>query len=193
MVEIGWSKRDISTDKPVVITGQSYIRYSKGVMDPIMATALTVGDEKDYAIFVSLDITNIRKDVLLSVRQRVAQLNSEIDPEKIILNATHTHAAPLVEKIDEVKGKIRKFSENFGKSADVADEEVELTSPREYFEFFVEQVSQAICESFNKRKEGYISYGYGYAVSSHNRRVVYFKDMTEGSDDKRFRLTEGWA
>ena len=42
MLKIGWASRDVSTDKPVIIRGQHYTRISKGVLDPIMATALTV-------------------------------------------------------------------------------------------------------------------------------------------------------
>lgn len=185
MIEIGWSKRDISTDKPVVIRGQSYVRFSKGVMDPIMATALTVADQNDYVIFLSVDLVNITKEVLVEVRQCVSKLNPKIDTEKIVMNATHTHAAPLLSKGEDLGA--------WGELSQLPHDGIEIAKPGDYFDFFVKSVSEAICESFETRKRGYISYGYGYAVTSHNRRAVYFKDMTEGSNNKGLRFTEGWA
>ena len=183
MIKIGWEKRDISTDKPIVISGQSYIRFNKGVMDPCKATALTLDDGNDYVIFVTLDMVTIYKPILCAVRDRVTEKNPSIDTEKIILNATHTHAGPFVNEGDDLGG--------WGKLSDLPHDGIEITPPGEYFKFFIEQVSDAICESFESRKEGYISYGYGYAVASHNRRAVYNRDMTEGSEDKGFRFTEG--
>lgn len=35
MLKIGWSKRDVSTDKQIIIPAQHYIRYSKGVLKEI--------------------------------------------------------------------------------------------------------------------------------------------------------------
>lgn len=180
MIKIGWCKKDISTDEPIIIPGQSYVRFSKGVMDPIMATALTIDDGKDYAIFVTVDVVTIRKDVLMAVRKRVAELNSGIDTKKIIMNATHTHAGPLVLNSEDLG--------DWGQLSELPHDGIEITSPIKYFAFFVEKVSEAICESYESRKEGYISYGYGYAVASHNRRAVYFKDKV-----KNVGLPEGYA
>lgn len=185
MLKIGWGKRDISTDMPIVISGQYFLRPSRGVLDPIMVSALTLDDGNDYAIFVSCDITSFKKDVLLSVRERIKEKNAQIDPEKVIMNATHTHAGPLLEKGENLG--------IWGTLSDLPHDGVEITSPGEYFDFFIEKTAEAICESFETRKEGYISYGYGYAVTGHNRRAVYNRDMTEGSDDMGYRLSEGWA
>ncbi|MBR4122784.1 MAG: hypothetical protein IKT93_00020, partial [Clostridia bacterium] len=163
MLKIGWGKRDFSTDKPIVISGQSYLRFSKGVMDPVMATALTIDDGNDYVIFVSIDAVTVFKDVLNSVKEEVALKNPSIDTSKIIINATHTHAGPFVNKGEDLGG--------WGKLSELPHDGIEITPPGEYFDFFINQVSDAVCESFESRKEGYISYGYGYAVAAHNRRA----------------------
>ncbi|MBQ7726698.1 MAG: hypothetical protein IJT66_06095 [Clostridia bacterium] len=52
MLKIGWSRKDISTEKPIPLAGQMYIRFSKFILDPIYATALTLDDGKDHVIFV---------------------------------------------------------------------------------------------------------------------------------------------
>ena len=145
-----------------------------------MASVLTIDDGNDYAIFVTVDVVTISKDVLLAVRKRVAELNPQIDTEKIIMNCTHTHAGPLVLNSDDLGG--------WGRLEDLPHDGIEITSPVKYFAYFVEKVSEAICESFESRAEGYISYGYGYAVASHNRRAVYFKDKA-----KEAGLSEGYA
>ncbi|MBR5922808.1 MAG: hypothetical protein IKZ59_03330, partial [Clostridia bacterium] len=98
MLKIGWSKRDVSTDKPVIIPGQYYIRYSKGVLDPIMATALTVDDGNDSVIFLQADLVNVNPGVLDTIKEKVSAADPSIDTDKIIMNITHTHSGPLVNK-----------------------------------------------------------------------------------------------
>ena len=170
MLKIGWSRKDISTDKPIIISGQFYVRFNKSVLDPIMATALTIDDGNDYVIFVSIDAVTVFKDVLNSVKEEVALKNPSIDTSKIIINATHTHAGPLVQKDENLSG--------WGDFSKLPHDGIEITPPSEYFDFFINQVSDAVCESFESRKEGYISYGYGYAVAAHNRRAqVYLSDI----------------
>ena len=34
MLKFGWSKKDISIEGPIAITGQFYQRISKGILDP---------------------------------------------------------------------------------------------------------------------------------------------------------------
>ena len=63
MLKIGWSKKEISTDKPVILEGQFYVRFSKFILDPLYVTALTVDDGKESLIFLSTDLVNIRECV----------------------------------------------------------------------------------------------------------------------------------
>ena len=183
MLKIGWSKKDISSNDHLILAGQGYVRFSKFVLDPIYATALTVDDGKDYVIFLSVDIVSIRNHILKDIREKVKATNPEIDPEKILMNATHTHSGPVVCPGDDM-GSYGKFSE-------LPHDGVDLVEPAEYYKFFISQCAEAVCESFAARSEGYISYGYGFATTSHNRRAVYFKDMTEGSTDPTAKFIEG--
>ena len=58
-IKIGWSRKEITTDKPVAIPGQMYVRVSEGVLDPVYVTALAVDGGKDGkpVIFLSCDIS----------------------------------------------------------------------------------------------------------------------------------------
>ena len=183
MLKIGWSKRDVSTKKPFPLAGQAYVRFVKFLWDPIFVTALTLDSGKDYVIFLSADAESLEADVLQEIRKRVKTADPAIDPLKILMNVTHCHTAPMLYREDGMG--------EYGAFSDFPHDGVELISPGEYFEFFIEQCVKAVCESYALRKEGAVSYGYGFAVASHNRRAVYCRDMTEGSDDPTAKFVEG--
>lgn len=182
MLKIGWSKRDVSTERHIIIPAQHFIRCSKGVLDPIMLTALTLDDGNDYVIFLGADLPEIKNGVLKEIRERVIQKNPNINAEKIIMNCTHTHTGPLVIPDDNTP---------WGNFEEIPHDGVDIVPPSEYFEFFVSNAVDAIVESFEAKKEGLMAFGYGYATVSHSRRTVYNRDMTEGSDNPYFRLEEG--
>lgn len=171
MLKIGWSHKDVSTDKPVCIMGQFYLRVSKGVLDPITVTALTICDEDDYVIFLSCDLVDVKEGVLDKIRKGVEEAEPEIDGLKILMNATHTHSGPLVQIGDEIG--------LFGRVDEFPHDGIEITPPSEYSEFFIKSAISAVVESFQNRCEGSISYGYGYATVAHSRRSVYSEDLSK--------------
>lgn len=168
MLKIGWSRRDISTEKPVIIPGQMYMRVSKGVLDPVFVTALTMENGNDYVIFLQADVVNILDRILLKVRERVSEMNKEIDPIKILMYASHTHTGPDLDCYDNIGGLI--------KLSDLPHDGYEITPSSEYVDFFVQMAAEAVVESFEKRSAGAVSYGYGFATVAHSRRVVYTKE-----------------
>ena len=97
-VKIGWASRDISTTKPVNIPGQFHMRISKGVMDPVTVNALVLDSGEDQAIFLSCDIVVLRNGLQDLVREKLAQCAPEIPAMKILMNATHTHNGPSLER-----------------------------------------------------------------------------------------------
>lgn len=161
-LKIGWAKRDISTMEPVSIPGQMYMRVSEGIHDPITVTALVLesGKEQDAAIFVSCDLTSLPALFAEMSRAKVAERNSRIPVKNIVLNATHTHCGCAVVKTAE-------------KTPDGQD----IYPGEQYREFCTDQVADAVCEAWEKRSEGGIAYGYGYAVVGHSRRVIYSEDQ----------------
>lgn len=161
-VKIGWSKKEYSQDKPVVIRGQMYLRISEGVADPLYATALCVdgGAGQDTVIFCSLDQTGIPEDVMGMVRQKVMQLQPALPVESIIFNATHTHTASPVAEITKK-----------------LPDDVQIYPSEKSRDYLVEQTAEAIVEAWETRAPGGMGYGYGYAVVAHSRRSVYLEDM----------------
>ena len=160
MIKIGWSTKNVSTDKAISLPGQFYKRISKGVLDPVTVNVLVIEGDDDIAIFMSGDLVVSRCGLLDEIRENVRALNNRIPVEKILFNATHTHCGP---------------SHYYG-------------SPEsdEYRHFFAHKAAEAVSEAYESRAEGAIAYGYGYAVVSHSRRVVYFDDLTKREDADPF-------
>ena len=171
MLKIGWSMKDVSTDLPVCIPGQFNMRISQGVLDPVTVTALTIADDNDYVIFLCCDLVGVQQGVLDIIRAKVAQKNPAIDPLKVVMHITHTHCGPLVRATNDFG--------SWGKPGEVPLGGFEVTEPAEYTEFYTNSAAEAICESFENKKEGSIAYGYGYAVVAHSRRVVYFDNLSD--------------
>jgi len=166
MLKIGWSKRDVSTDKPVMINGQMHIRISKGVLDPIMLNCLVIEDGKDLVVFMSGDFVN-SNGTLDIIRGKVSALRPDFPVKKILFNVTHTHCGPMI-----ITGNAQETVPHDG---------IDIYPPDEYRNFMTDMAAEAILEAYDNRKEGAIAYGYGYAVVSHSRRTLYFDDFSKRS------------
>lgn len=174
-VFIGWAVRDITPDRPVNLYGQFNQRISENVKDPVTVTALVLGTESDYAIMASCDICTINQDIRERCRKAINRKTPEIDTGKVILNATHTHTAP-------------------GTREGVYPPEPEgVMTASEYAEFFIGRVAEAVDQAWKNRKEGGVSWAYGHAVVGHNRRTVYFDDVSkrQGYRTKAGRIIDG--
>jgi hypothetical protein len=157
---VGAASTSITPDEPVALSGQFHTRVAKSVESPVTANVLVLesrdGDKSlDLAIMVSCDLVVIREDIQSRIRSRVAAKLPEVDVQKLFVNATHTHTAPVM-----VEGKYVIPAEG-------------VIQPAEYVDFLVEQVSDAVVEAWNGRKPAGVSWGLGHAVVAHNRRAVY--------------------
>ena len=171
---IGWASADVSTDGPINLPGQFYMRISKGILDPITATALWIGDGKDDACFVSIDLVTLRGGLTDDVYAEVQKRNPAIPVKKIILNITHTHTGP---------GFVKNNTTNAEGAELKGDVPIptyqEIMDGLEYRKFLVRRLADIICEAYDKRENGAIAYGYGHAVVAHCRRVLYHDDVSK--------------
>ncbi|MGI6574178.1 MAG: hypothetical protein ACOX19_12480 [Fermentimonas sp.] len=182
---IGWATEDITPDRPVLIQGQFPARVSEGILDPLTVTALvleSVGEtSSEKVVLVSCDIIGIRSELLAAVQNRLKDLLPEIKPEAIILNATHTHAAPYASVATDSKS--------------IYGIELGTMSPAECLEYISENIASAVVEAWNNREPGGISYGLGHAVVGHNRLQADFdgKSLMYGNTNRpEFSHMEGF-
>jgi hypothetical protein len=175
-ISIGWATRDITPDRPVILGAQFKMRVSEGVDGPVTVTAMALsagGSGGDSVIMVSCDRGGFRhkwydeNDFLPLVREAIRARSSEIDLDKVILNATHTHTAPM------------SLVDQFGPEKEVLPEGVMTAG--EYMDFHKGLIAEAVVEAWHNRKPAGVSFGLGAAVVGHNRRATYFEETSARS------------
>lgn len=72
-------------------------RYSTGVHDSLLSSALYLADGQAGLMFIANDIGEISKEIAARTRARIAELTS-LPFDHIMVTATHTHSAPLVDE-----------------------------------------------------------------------------------------------
>lgn len=171
-LQIGWAHCDLTPDFPVLIPGQFHARISEGVLDPITATALAISGPdgrggETQIIWVSLDWLWVLDDFRDAVRRRIKERAPDLNPQTIILSATHTHSAPHAgPDTYELDGESNMHREFFNPGIDLKTPEGER-----YFEFAVERLAAAIAAAWQARQPGSVEYGIEFAVVCHNRRI----------------------
>jgi hypothetical protein len=118
-----------------------HTRIARTVESPVTATALALesraGDKVvDQAILVSCDLVTIDAAVLEQVRRRVGDRIPGLDRRKVVLNATHTHTAPVMK---EGEYEIPKDG---------------VVQPAEYAKFLSAHVAEAAVRAWESRRPG---------------------------------------
>lgn len=149
----GWASADITPVRPVALAGQMYTRVSKSVHDPVTATVLAIEKGPEQAILVSCDLISIHGPFLEALRKRVSKELPGFDASRLLLNATHTHTAPVMRDLYDIPAGVMR--------------------PSEYVALAVDRLAPAITAAWRARKPAGVSWGLGQAVVGHNRRVVY--------------------
>ena len=169
-LKFGWAQMDVSTDKALNLSGQFYMRISKGSLDPLTVTSLVVENDQDIAIFLSGDMIDCRCNLLDEIREQVAKKAPHIPTDKILMHVTHTHTgAAHTNGIGAI-------------SIDPGDhfphDGITIDSAEEYRHYLAEKAADCIISAYNDRTEGGFAYGYGFAVVGFQRRVAYFDDLS---------------
>ncbi|MEX2566191.1 MAG: hypothetical protein WD431_09635 [Cyclobacteriaceae bacterium] len=194
---VGWAMADITPGQPVLIAGQFHARLSEGVLDPVTATVLAMesgnGSSSRKAILISCDLVGISDGTRSSanirdkIRDQVGQLEPTLSPDQIIINATHTHAAPMVSSID-------KIEQVYGVSLEKMASGGDAIQPAEYIDFAADRIAKATVEAWNSRKLGGVSLGLSHAVVGLNRLQALHTEksvMYGNTNDPDFSHIEG--
>ncbi len=193
----GWAQESILPNRPVAIGGQYETRISGEVHDPLTVTALVIEtrDQEqtlDYVIWVSCDLSGIRQQSVDRVRERIAREVPEINPQKIIISATHTHTAPALTDTEEADLHPYDFARSWAYRIPAGDSQI--MKPREYALFFEGQIASAIVKAWKSRAAGDFGHAISHVSVARNRRAVFFDGTTRLYGDTRdplFSHTEG--
>jgi neutral ceramidase len=89
---------DISPVDSQFLFGYPHVaRYSTGVHDPLLASALYVCDGPTAVMFVGADVIFVPKALALRARQRIAAATG-VPASHVMVTATHTHSGPSTVK-----------------------------------------------------------------------------------------------
>lgn len=92
----GAASADISPTESAFLFGYPFVkRYSTGIHDPLLASALYLSDGKSSALFIACDICVVTRQVTTHIRDAISK-QTGIAPGNILLSATHTHSGPIV-------------------------------------------------------------------------------------------------
>lgn len=163
---IGKATADVTPKLPVALMGQFHLRIATMAETPLTANIIVL-ESRDgnrsfgATIMVSCDLVFIPNDYLHSVRSEVGRRIPGLDVNRIIMNATHTHTAPVLEDDPE---KV-SFQYQIPKTG--------VSQVSEYLRLFTLHVSDAIVKAWENRRAGVVAWGQNRAAVAYNRRAVY--------------------
>jgi hypothetical protein len=181
-LHVGAATVDITPERPVALAGQMHTRISKQATTPIFVTAIALesrdGDQVlDQTIMISCDLVAIRKGIIEMVREKAKDKIPGFDLNKLFLNATHTHTAPVT-----TEDSYRLLGSN-------------VMMPAEYTGLLTDRIVEAALQSWTGRKPGKAGWGQGQAVIAQNRRATYADGtakMYGATNVPEFRGIEGY-
>ena len=174
MLKIGFCEVSLTPDvNGLALEGQFYERLSEYVETPITVTAMAVDGGEAHSVVCSCDLTFTPACLMERVREIVSEAEKEINPESIILAATHTHSAMKLEDKGPLAGYdvFLNYIKDLKPYQRMAPESKFTTA--DALEFVSKRVAEAIVSAWRGRKTAYVANEVGYAAVSWGRRAVY--------------------
>ena len=178
-LKVGWSEVSITPDKKIALAGQFVERISEYVETPITVTALVLETNDEQMIICSCDLVNIDENLLKNVRDAVKVQNSEINTDKIILSAIHTHTSHVYSYgVNASFARTKEIIDSFlppekQYKAKISAKDGDFMDSEEAFVFLTEKITKAIVEAWENRKYAKYAAGFGRAAIGMCRRVCY--------------------
>jgi hypothetical protein len=147
--------KDFTPTRPAMIQGQMHVRIGREAKDPLTLTALAIDGGRTNTIVISCDLAMVSEGLVSVVRQRLARLLPELQPEALIMTATHTHDSLVTED---------GFYTHPGG---------DVMTPAECQALVADHAVEAAAEAWRARTPREVGRAFGHAVVGHNRRAVY--------------------
>jgi len=156
---VGVGRRCITPRRPLWLYGyvtEARFRPAEGVLSDLYASALALrGPDDSPALILAVDLCVPRGPLARSVVQRV-QATTGVPPQRVLLNASHTHSGPALAQCD-VEGRFP-----------MPPDQRRLVE--QYTDWMVEQVAEAASEAMGALRPGVLSWGRGQTDLPRNRR-----------------------
>lgn len=178
-IKIGWAEESIVPDKKVSLQGQFFERISEYVESEISVTAMAVETEEDQMILMSVDVESLDASMLELAREKFRKLTTEVDAEKLIVAATHTHTSLRLQSLREAgrfsssASILEEFMPKEKRYTKLVESDDTVMTPLEGTEFVTDKIALAAYEAWKNREEALFSNEFGRAAVGMCRRVVY--------------------
>ncbi|MBR4767823.1 MAG: hypothetical protein IK088_02485, partial [Lachnospiraceae bacterium] len=177
-LKVGMVEVSITPDKSISLVGQFYERISEYVETPITMTAFAAVKDGEQMTIVSCDLTGLSDLFVDDVRSLCKDIKG-FEPEKLIMNATHTHTSHTFIQGDRntknmssgLKVLSRYMKPGTYESA-VGEKKPEM-SAEESYAFLVEHGAEVVHKAWADLHEGHVVFGFGRAAVGMCRRAVY--------------------
>lgn len=155
-LQVGAASVDITPEKAVALWGQFHMRLSTKPETPLTANAVALRSGDVQTTFVSLDLLQLPEVFVQAIRDAVAKKDAQIDVQKIMLTATHTHTAPVLEPGTP--------------GIPVNDQTLTV---EQTLAFLADRISDAVVAAWKNIAPGKMGYGLDRNSIGFGRRVVY--------------------
>lgn len=89
----GTAYRDITPEGSLALMGQMAVRMATHTRDPLTVNAVAFVDGEQRAAVVSVDVGMVPANLVAQLKEACTE-SCGIDPERVMIAATHTHVAP---------------------------------------------------------------------------------------------------
>jgi hypothetical protein len=155
-LQVGAASVDITPPKAVALWGQFGLRLSTQPATPLTANVVALRSGAVQTTFVSLDLLQLPEVFVAAVRDAVAKKDRAIDREHLVLTATHTHTAPVLQP-----------------GTPGIPVNPETMTVEETIVFLADKISDGIVAAWKNLAPGRMSYGLDRNSIGFGRRAVY--------------------
>jgi len=153
---VGIARTDITPKKPVWMAGYAARDHlPDGKIHPLWAKAMVIEDSGGRrVVLLTTDLIGFGRTVSDAIKAAV-QKQAGIEPERVVLNASHTHSGPVVFGCAEVA---------YGLS------EKDRAAAIAYRDELIEKLGKLVADASKKMQPANLAYGQGKATFAMNRR-----------------------
>jgi len=178
---IGWAEESIVPDKKVSLAGQFFERISEYVESEITVTAMAVEACGDQMILISADLPSIPGYFMEISREKMAKLVPDVDPQKLIISATHTHTSHTlgnsrntgINSLITARAILEEFLPEGKQYETLVTPDSSVMTPQEATEFVTDKIALAAKRAWDNRAEALYTNEFGRAAVGMCRRVSY--------------------